>query len=48
MKELIRQSITSYSNSNSGKKPTNYVIYRDGVGDSMREQVLAKEIPQLR
>lgn len=27
--------------------PTNFVIYRDGVGDAQRNQVLANEIPQL-
>merc|ERR1740123_1815523 len=48
MKDLIRKAIGSFEKSNGGKKPTNFIVYRDGVGDSMREQVLAREIPQLR
>jgi len=37
MKDLIRKAIASFENSNGGKKPTNFIVYRDGVGDSMRE-----------
>lgn len=48
MKDLIRKAIGSFEKSNGGKKPTNFIVYRDGVGDSMREQVLSREIPQLR
>ncbi len=48
MKDLIRKAISSFENNNKGKRPTNFIVYRDGVGDSMREQVLMREIPQLR
>merc|ERR1711981_1323066 len=48
MKDLIRKAIGSFENNNKGKRPTNFIVYRDGVGDSMREQVLSREIPQLR
>lgn len=48
MKDLIRKAIHCFENANGSKKPTNFIIYRDGVGDSMREQVLASEIPQLQ
>lgn len=48
MKDLIRKAIHCFQNSHKGSQPTNFIIYRDGVGDSMREQVLANEIPQLR
>lgn len=47
MKDLIRRAITSFKNNHKGAKPSNFIIYRDGVGDSMREQVLATEIPQF-
>jgi len=47
MTQLIKRAISSFENK-QGSKPTNFIIYRDGVGDSMREQVLANEIPQLR
>jgi hypothetical protein len=48
MKDLIKAAIASFSNSNKGNKPTNFIIYRDGVGDSQRQQVLDREIPQFR
>lgn len=48
MKDLIKSAIASFAKSNKGSKPTNFVIFRDGVGDSMRQQVLEKEIPQFR
>lgn len=37
MKDLIRKAIACFEKSNKGKKPTNFIVYRDGVGDSMRE-----------
>jgi hypothetical protein len=30
------------------KLPEHIIIYRDGVGDAMRKQVLKTEIPQFR
>ena len=45
MKDLIKSAIASFANSNKSQKPTNFIIYRDGVGDSMRQQVLDREIP---
>lgn len=42
---LIRKAITCFKKAHKGAMPTNFIIYRDGVGDSMREQVLANEIP---
>lgn len=47
MVALIRKAIHSFE-TRQGCKPTNFIIYRDGVGDSMREQVLGAEIPQLK
>lgn len=45
---LIKKAIDAYANSNKGKKPTNFIIYRDGVSDVQRDMVLAQELPQLR
>ena len=28
--------------------PTNFIIYRDGVGDAQRDQVLSKEVSQFK
>lgn len=36
LKSLIRKAIECFENANKGQKPTNFVIYRDGVGDSQR------------
>jgi aubergine len=47
MKDLIKNAISTFARSNEGDMPTNFVIYRDGVGDSQRQQVLDQEIPQF-
>jgi hypothetical protein len=39
----------SFVDRNPEKKlPDHFIIYRDGVGDAMRKQVLQKEISQFR
>jgi hypothetical protein len=45
MKEVIENAIRSFAENHKGEFPTNFIIYRDGVGDAMRDQVLDKEIP---
>jgi hypothetical protein len=45
MSALIRKAIGCFEKSNKGLKPTNYVIYRDGVSDAQRDMVLAQELP---
>lgn len=47
MINLIRKAIGCFKKQHKGGMPTNFLIYRDGVGDSMRDQVLANEIPQF-
>lgn len=47
MKQIIVRAIETFATYHKNEFPTNYVIYRDGVGDAMRDQVLAKEIPQF-
>jgi hypothetical protein len=45
MKNLIKGAIAAFARSNGGDKPTNFIIYRDGVSDAQRQQVLDQEIP---
>jgi len=47
MKDSIVEAIQTFAKNHNGEFPTNYVIFRDGVGDAMRNQVLATEIPQF-
>lgn len=46
MKVLIKRAIEVFKTS-QGAKPTNFIIFRDGVGEQMREQVLSSEISQF-
>ena len=41
------EAIMAFKANHQGKPPTTIVIYRDGVGDAMRNQVLSHEIPQF-
>ena len=45
MKDALKQAISHFASRHKGEYPTNFFIYRDGVGDAMRDQVLAREIP---
>jgi hypothetical protein len=36
-----------FAHEHKNEFPTNFIIYRDGVGDAMRDQVLSTEIPQF-
>lgn len=47
MREPIERAIRSFADQHQGHYPTNFIIYRDGVGDAQRHQVLASEVPQL-
>ena len=47
MKDSIEEAIKSFSKNHNGEFPTNFIIYRDGVGDAQRDQVLSAEIPQF-
>lgn len=47
MKDALKNAIQVFSEFHNKEFPTNFVIYRDGVGDAMRDQVLATEIPQF-
>ncbi len=47
MKQSICQAIKSFAENHKNEYPTNFIIFRDGVGDAQRNQVLASEIPQF-
>lgn len=37
MKDSIKKAIEVFAASNNREFPTNFIIYRDGVGDAMRD-----------
>ena len=41
------RALKSFAKIHKKLYPTNFVIYRDGVGDAQRNQVLQTEIPQF-
>ena len=45
MKDAIKEAIKVFATKNKGEFPSNFVIYRDGLGDAQRDICLAKEIP---
>lgn len=47
MKDALKRALGCFE-SRHGDLPDHYIIYRDGVGDAMRRQVLQKEIIQIR
>jgi len=47
MKEMMKEAIEAFAALHNRQLPTNYVIFRDGVGDAQRDQVLSIEIPQF-
>lgn len=46
MSGYLSEAIETFSKHHKGY-PTNFVIFRDGVGDAQRDQVLRNEIPQF-
>ena len=47
MKEALKKAIAVFATLHKNEYPTNFIIYRDGVGDAQRDQVLGTEIPQF-
>lgn len=47
MSDYFQRSFQSYREFNNGAMPRHIFIYRDGVGDSMRKQVIDQELAQL-
>ena len=48
MKDHLKKAISVFAKHHDGQLPTNFIIFRDGVGDAMRQQVINKEILQFR
>ena len=44
MKESLKKAIEVFAKHHDRQLPTNIIIYRDGVGDAQRQQVISKEI----
>ena len=47
MQEALKKAMQVFARNHKNEFPTNFIIYRDGVGDAMRDQVLSTEIPQI-
>ena len=47
LSDYFTRSFQAYREFNNGKLPRHVFIYRDGVGDSMRKQVIDQELEQL-
>ena len=47
LSDYFSRSFASYREFNNGALPRHIFIYRDGVGDSMRKQVIDQELAQL-
>lgn len=49
LSDCIKNALYSYQNRHPNKLyPDHIIIYRDGVGDAMRQQVLQQEISQFK
>jgi len=44
----LLEAIKEFQNNNDGERPTKIIIYRDGVGAEMRDQIIDKEIGQFK
>lgn len=47
LSDYFMRAFDSYREFNNGTMPRHVFIYRDGVGDSMRKQVIDQELAQL-
>ena len=48
MKETLQQAVEAFRERHRGEKPTNFIIFRDGVGDAQRDAVIRVEISQFK
>ena len=46
--EALRNAIAVFREKHKNSLPTNFIIYRDGVGDAMRDQVIGSEIQRYQ
>lgn len=42
------KALQTFKDRNKGSYPSKIIIYRDGVGEQMRDQIIAKEITQFK
>ena len=48
LKDTLQLAVESFQDNHDGEKPTNFVIFRDGVGDAQRDAVIRIEIAQFK
>jgi len=48
LRNAIENAILAFRKSHKKELPDHFIIYRDGVGDAMRQQVLSVEISQMQ
>ena len=48
MKDSLKKAIEVFATHHDRQYPSHFIIYRDGVGDAQRQQVICKEIQQFR
>ena len=48
LKDSLRCAVDAFKERHDDQMPTNYVIYRDGVGDAQRDAVIRIEMTQFR
>ena len=47
LQDYFKSAFQAFRDHNGGELPDHIFIYRDGVGDSMRAQVISHELEQL-
>ena len=48
LKESLKLAVEAFQEKHNGDLPTNYVIFRDGVGDAQRDAVIRIEVSQFK
>lgn len=48
LSKALEEAIARFAKRNQGANPEHYIVYRDGVGDGQRKDVLAEEVSQMR
>ena len=46
--QCMEEAVRSFAKNHGNEYPTKIIIYRDGVGEGMRDQIIDKEISQFR
>ena len=47
LKDVIKNAIEVFASKHNHEFPSNFIIYRDGLGDGQQKICLSKEIPQF-